>query len=260
MASAREYLRLDQCIFLDGTYQMTTFPTRPSPARQMLKRLGALIVAATALFLFAPPAHAVPHYAVYDGLLPAHTQPQQGAPLTAADLAGKKIVIVPSRNFNWYADWWMRQHDPERGRNRQAWLEFMGVDRDTQARSGLLSDPRNIAGQFVETLTPYVGSVSSATDLASAHAQGADYIVVVDYFMTVTMTMRIRSEAGVYVLDNALHQVFSASGTSDVPYNTGGLAVGAAQANAEQGSMVASVNALMPPILNDIRDRLGPAR
>jgi hypothetical protein len=45
-----------------------------------------------------------------------------------------------------------------------------------------------------------------------------------------------------------------------VPYNTGGLAVGAAQANAEQGSMVAALNALMPPLLADIRNRLGPAR
>jgi hypothetical protein len=223
------------------------------------KLLPTMFVAALAMFLIASPAQAVPHYAVYDGLLPAHTQPQAGAPLTAADLAGKKIVIVPSRNFNWYADWWMRQHDPERARNRQAWLEFMGVDRDTQARAGQLSDPRNIAGQFIETLTPYVGSVSSATDLASAHAQGADYIVVVDYFMTVTMTMRIRSEAGIYILDTSLHQVFSASGTSDVPYNTGGLAVGAAQANAEQGSMVAALNALLPPILADIRSRLGAA-
>jgi hypothetical protein len=223
-----------------------------------LKRVFAF--AAVAVCLIGSPAYAVPHYSVYDGLLPAHTQPQAGAPLTADDLADKKIVIVPSRNFNWYADWWMRQHDPERGRNRQAWLEFMGVDHDTQAGSGQLSDPRNIADQFIETLTPYVSSVSSAPDLASAHAQGADYIVVVDYFMTVTMTMRIRSEAGVYVLDNSLHQVLSASGTSDVPYNTGGLAVGAAQANAEQGSMVAALNALLPPIQADIRSQLGSPR
>lgn len=229
----------------------------------MMQRLLFALTAAFAMTI-APPSQAqnrqpVDH-PIYEGLLPEGFQIQQ-APLDRAALAGRKLVMVPSANFNQYTETWIRGYDPE---NRNFAQSLMGFDAADMESQRVASDPRSFSDRVTETLRPYFSAIEVAPDLATARERGADYYAVVDLWGAFSpMGGRYRTHGGVHLLDGQLRQVLSVTAVGDVrrhePSMFESLRTGfRAVLDATGQTMADGIDATATPVLQQLGEQLGP--
>lgn len=196
---------------------------------------------------------------VFEGLLPEGFTVQE-APLDPATFAGRKLVLVPSANFNAFTDTWARAYDPER---RNWAMVVMGFDADDMNSSRAASDPRSFSDRVAAALQPYFGSVEAAPDLATAREMGADYYAVIDLWGAFSpMGGRYRTHGGVHLLDGQLRQILVATGRGDVRRQEGSvfdnLRTGfRAEVDATGRTMADGINATATPVLTTLGERLG---
>lgn len=160
---------------------------------------------------------------IYQGLLPDGYQVKTSdAPLDRAAMKTKKLALIPSENFNAYAATWSKAYEKN---NAQA---FMGGtifgSAETFAGQRNASDPRTIGDLVVNTLRPHFGSVTSAADLPSAKAAGAEYFAILDYrgFYN-EMGDHYIGDAQVNILDSQLVQIAAIPAKSDTYVKGAGL-------------------------------------
>lgn len=209
---------------------------------------SAFALAALFALSVAAPAYAERDHPVYEGLLPPHFQMQDGAPLTAADLAGKHIVLVPSANLNVLAT---QLQAPQSN----------ALIAEATFRDYLDAiDPHKFSDRVVTLLSPYAAQVTAARDLAEAHAQGADYIAVLDFRVSSSLTGGTWSARyGLHVLDAALHHVFSSVQTGRGQYHDPGLFAGANQTIlASDVAIAAAARQAADMLMQDVTAKLGP--
>jgi hypothetical protein len=224
-----------------------------SEDREMETHVGTYITRfcaalAIALLAFASPAYAERDHPIYEGLLPPHFQMQEGAPLTAADLAGKHIALVPSANFNAFAARLQNAHGNA--------LVSEATIRDYLEAV----DPRKFTDRVVMLLAPYGAQVTAARDFADAHAQGADYICVLDMRVSSSLTGGTWSvRYGIYALDASLHHVFSSVQTGRGQYHDPGLFAGANQTIvASDTATIDAARQASAALAQDVTAKLGP--
>jgi hypothetical protein len=198
----------------------------------------------------ALPAQAERDHPIYEGLLPPNFQMQEGAPLTAADLAGKRIALVPSANFNAFAARLQNVHGNA--------LVSEATIRDYLEAV----DPRKFTDRVVMLLAPYGAQVTAARDFADAHAQGADYIGVLDMRVSSSLmggTWSVRY--GIYVLDASLHHVFSSVQTGRGQYHDPDLFAGVNQTFvAQDTATIEAARQASAALAQDVITRLGSAQ
>lgn len=198
--------------------------------------------------VLASPAYAERDHPIYEGLLPPNFQMQEGAPLTAASLAGKHIVLVASANFNALAALLQRVHG-------DALVSQGTIDDYSDA-----IDPHKMSDRMVALLASYGAQASVANDFAEAHAQGADYIAVLDLRVTSAFVGSSRSARyGLHVLDGTLRHVFSSEQTATAHYRDPGLFAGLNQtALAANGAIAAAARQAADMLAQDVTAQLGP--
>jgi hypothetical protein len=232
----------------------------------MKKRFAALW--ALAFACLAAPASAqnaqpVDH-PVYEGLLPADFQMAEAPqPMDRAAFRGAKIVIVPSANFNDYADTWQQRFDPEAINGR--WTAGLGIRSENLEGQRQAADPRLFSDAVITAVSPHFREVAVAQDLISAREAGAQYYLVVDYWAAFSRWGgRYRSHGGVHLLDSQFRHVLSATGEGDVRREEGNIfefyGGGGMQSllNADARTYANGLNATMNPVIEGLRRQLGP--
>lgn len=194
----------------------------PSPGNRLM--FAAL---ATLLTLFAASAASAqetrarlfgsaPYDSPYAGLLPDDFQLQPAPSIDLAHLRQSKVVLVPSGNYNEYARVWSAYF--EQGGLERDWLQTFaaGADGRRDQLDGTIqnSDPRLFASRLIDALRPYVREIGAAADLPTARAQGADYYLIVDTWLS-GGPMKLRIAGGAYLLDGRLNSVISAQNTNE---------------------------------------------
>lgn len=156
-----------------------------------------------------------PYDSPYAGLLPDDFQLQTGT-LDVAHLRQGKVVLIPSGNYNEYARLWSAYY--EQGGLERDWLQTFaaGADGRRDQLDGMIqnSDPRLFASRLIDALRPYVREIGTAADLPTARAEGADYYLIVDTWLS-GGPMRLRVAGGAYLLDGRLNSVISAQNTNE---------------------------------------------
>lgn len=197
-----------------------------------------------------------PNRSLYEGLLAADYVVQDSTvPLTAAALAGRKVVLIGSADFNWYAEDWNRTWG-EGGRAETCVLCRLNPDnvagRLSFASLQVTTDPVTIAGSVAAALQPYVGEIATAPDLGAAREMGGEYFVVIEYWTAFTpMGGRYRSHGGFQILNGNLERVFDGMGESDirVPCHT---------VQCKERMYPQAIDAVFQPGLQRLTAQLGP--
>jgi len=157
----------------------------------------------------------LPHYR---DILPNDFTPAPAA-LPPGALRDAKVVLIPSANFNAYSAWWSEAYAPER--RASSFQRLVGINDEVNRVGQNPSDPRNFPDAIVGALKEAVREVGVADDIAGAHAAGADFVVVIDFWQRFR-GMNLHSAAGVYILDRQLNEVSSITNTSRVGMRDGG--------------------------------------
>lgn len=157
-----------------------------------------------------------PYDSPYAGLLPDDFQLQSAPSIDTAHLRQSKVVLIPSSNYNEYARLWSEYY--EQGGLESDWLQTFatGANRRREQLDGTIqnSDPRLFASRLVDALRPYVREISTAPDLPTARADGADYYLIVDTWLS-GGALKVRIAGGAYLLDGRLNSVISAQNTNE---------------------------------------------
>ncbi len=142
---------------------------------------------------------------LYEGLLPSGVTPK-AAPLPA-DFKTAKLAVVSSANFNRYVMIWNKAS----GRTKAfSLLGGIGL--------GEALGPDNVTAKLLPLVTPHFSSAFAASDLADARDKGADYILVVDYWCSaINGGQRLKTRAGVYLLNAQLDEVLALHNESEAP-------------------------------------------
>jgi hypothetical protein len=208
--------------------------------------MRALIVLAIT-FLTIATAHAQRHRYVenvYEGLLPAGAE-QQSASLDRSALPQGRVAIIPSINFETHVRIWQEQHDQAVAGRSSTWRGEGGL-------AALESnDPRHFSDEVLAVVRPYFADAIIAQDLVEARERGADYFVIVDYFMRGS-ALNLRPVGGVRMLNASLEEVVSISHAPTVQWVRHGSAN-----EAYQQSMARVFQAVVSPTLTDLRSTLG---
>jgi hypothetical protein len=228
-------------------------------------RVAIATLAVLTLSIAIQPAHAqrwpAPHDSAYAGLLPEAHAPIEGTfDLTA--LRASTVAVVPSSNFNAYTEQWAATFDPEQV-NRRSFAAAMGFNNENLASSRQATDPRAFPDRVIDVLLEHAGSIVVANDLVEARDSGATHFVIVDFWGAMTgMSMRYRSQGGVYILDGSLRQVLAISNESNVRQRTSSIfddftaGPARAQLEADMRTYSEGIAATTNPIIEQLRVRL----
>jgi hypothetical protein len=158
-----------------------------------------------------------PNRTLYEGLLASDFVVQDNsATLTAEPLRGRKVVLIASADFNWYAEDWNRTWG-EGGRADRCILCRLNSD-GVAGRQGFTSvqvatDPVTIAGSVAAALQPYVGEIVTAPDFNAAREMGGEYYVIIEYWAAHSpWGGRYRAHGGFQILNSNLERVFDGMG------------------------------------------------
>ena len=175
--------------------------------------VGRILAAALAFALLLPLAASAenlankPLHPVFEGLLPPGAKPA-AASLPRDDLKTRKLVIVSSANLDQYLRIWNSLF--KKGNVLTKVFDVSGEK--------IASDPANVVAKIIPAVTPYFGSVATAPDIAAAHAMGADYILVVDYWASITNGgTRYKTRAGIHILNGQLQEALALETANEMP-------------------------------------------
>ena len=235
----------------------------------MFKFVRAAFCAALALASVA--CYSIPSSkSLYENVLPAqYVLKKSTAPIDTASLKTKKLVLIPSENFNAMAKVHAEYYEGGGLADARALTApltaltvLAGENFDNDRLLVKAHDPRTFADQVVASLTPYFASIDSAPDLASARDKGADVYGVIDYYGNVPPGVNIqlqsswRGQSNLTLLDADLVEFVAVSGDSTRPFEYGllfgsGIAVEAATYTKVMQDNIDQIRA-------GLRARLGP--
>lgn len=170
-----------------------------------------LILVISCLFLLGACNSVPPHLNVYDGLIPAGSQPSESPiQIDAGMLKTKTAVLVTTTNFNNFSSKFTKYLID----NKES-IDSAG----NQIREP--GDVRNLSDKAYSTLLPYFKSVKTAANFAEAKSLNTDYIALIDFhgFFN-AMGDRYLTKGGLYILDSSLQRVLQAEGSADLNRDT----------------------------------------
>jgi hypothetical protein len=143
-------------------------------------------------------------------------QDNSATPFAAEALRGRKVVLIASADFNWYAEDWNRTWG-EGGRADTCVLCRLNPDavagRQSFTSLQVATDPVTIAGSVAAALQPYVGEIVTAPDFNAAREMGGEYYVVIEYWAAHSpWGGRYRAHGGFQILNGNLERVFDGMG------------------------------------------------
>ena len=229
-----------------------------------------------------------PRLGAYDGLLPdGHQLKDSPNPITSEKLKNKSLVIVISNNLNNHITAW------------ESYYEKGGQERfNTKSRvfSSVLSlvkpgstniisaahertsqyaqkhlDPRFVLDRISITLRPYFKSIGGAASIDEAKLLKADYIAILDYYLTGnSMGDEQLTYGGLYLMESTLNRVFQSEGyTNTVLPDTTNIikdtlsdnVIGSSMNNNDlrMDAMKNNMDSTINQIIAGIRTKLGPA-
>lgn len=196
---------------------------------------------------------------IYQGLLPdGYEVKTSTAPVNAADLKTRKLVVLASENFNAYTTEWTKMYDPERLKG-SAGAAIFGANYWDGMRKN--SDPRILSDQMVSALRPYFAEVGAATDFPAAKTAGADYFAVLDYRgYNNEMGDHFVANAKLNLLDGQLTQIASIAAKSDVAIPGMGMLdlIPVDLAQAMEETYAKTIASISTQLRSGLAARLGP--
>jgi len=228
-------------------------------------KTSLLLLSALVAALVAQPAEAqgwrAPHDSAYAELLP-ETHTLEETSFDPVALSGSTVAVIASSNFNAYTERWARVFDPEQV-SRRTFSAAMGYNNENLASSRQATDPRAFPDRVIDVLRGHVGTIVIANDLVEARDQGATHFIIIDFWGAMTgMSMRYRSNGGVYILDGSLRQVLAISNESNVRQRTSNLlddftsGPARAQLDADTRTYAEGIAATTDPIIEQLRARV----
>jgi len=228
-------------------------------------KTSLLLLSALVAALVAQPAEAqgwrAPHDSAYAELLP-ETHTLEETSFDPVALSGSTVAVIASSNFNAYTERWARVFDPEQV-SRRTFSAAMGYNNENLASSRQATDPRAFPDRVIDVLRGHVGTIVIANDLVEARDQGATHFIIIDFWGAMTgMSMRYRSNGGVYILDGSLRQVLAISNESNVRQRTSNLlddftsGPARAQLDADTRTYAEGIAATTDPSIEQLRARV----
>lgn len=200
-------------------------------------------------------------HGVYDNILPTdYTLQKSTAPIEAAQLKSKKLVLVASENFNDYSKQWSEWWEKGGTDSVVAWTGLVtGLNSSNYTVIAKASDPRLFGDQVVAALTEYFGEVTSAPDLATAREQGAQYYGVVDFSGAWdAWGVAYNVNSALHLLDAQLVETVAITASASTPRKDSGFFDIAGGPTMDAATIQEGLQKNVDQLRNGLRARLGP--